>query len=97
MRRRIRISRVQAAEGLISAKDEESALRTVEEELTNPYGFLGSWQTVETAAEIVGVESNVLNSPASTPEGPMLERERSRHRSNRATSPRHQGRAAEVH
>lgn len=55
MRYRIRITRAQAAERVVSAKDEDSALDKVRQELAQPYGFFGRWETVTTEAEVVGV------------------------------------------
>jgi excisionase family DNA binding protein len=56
----------------VSAKDEERALSKIQEELTKPFGFLGSWQTVETGAEILSVESNAVYPTGPLPDGLMM-------------------------
>lgn len=63
MRYRVRISRVQVAERVVRAADEDAALDKVREELRQPYGFLGRWETVGTEVEVLAVETSVGGAP----------------------------------
>lgn len=48
VRYKVIIRRVQTAERHDRAADEETAAQKVQAELDRPYGFLGSWQTIDT-------------------------------------------------
>lgn len=64
MRYRVIINRTQILERSIRAPSEEEAAKRIQEELDRPYGFLGSWRTVNTDMEIVEAESPLEGSPA---------------------------------
>ena len=72
MRYRIRITRVQAAERSVLAKDEEHAMEKVRAEMDKPYGLLGQWQTASEEAEIVAVEPRDGLTPTIPGESPLL-------------------------
>ena len=72
MRYRMRVTRVQRAERVISARDEDDALTKIGLELDKPYGLLEDWTTVATDVEVVGVERQVVGSPELRDQGPLL-------------------------
>jgi excisionase family DNA binding protein len=64
---------VETAEKVVSATDEDDAIRKVQEELAKPYSFFGRWETKALDLEVVGAESRLGEAPASIPaEGPLL-------------------------
>jgi excisionase family DNA binding protein len=69
----IRAIRVETAEKVVSATDEENAIRKVQEDLGRPYGFLGRWETKALELEVVSAESRLGVAPDGVPaEGPLL-------------------------
>jgi restriction system protein len=56
VRYKIVLRRVQTAERIVRAADNVAAAEKVQAELDRPYGFLGTWQTVDTAMDIVEAE-----------------------------------------
>jgi excisionase family DNA binding protein len=72
MRYRIRAVRAQAAERVVRASDEEAAVRKVQDELTQPYGFFGRWETLSQEIEVIGVESSLPGTPVAPDGGPLL-------------------------
>lgn len=72
MRYRIRVVRAQVAERVVRAADEDKALEKVQEELRQPYGFLGRWETTATELEVVSVESATPGLATSPGDGPLL-------------------------
>jgi excisionase family DNA binding protein len=73
MRYRVRAIRVETAEKVVSATDEDDAIRKVQEELAKPYGFFGRWETKALEVEVVGGESRLGEAPGSVPaDGPLL-------------------------
>jgi excisionase family DNA binding protein len=72
MRYRIRVTRVQVAERMVLAKDEEHAMDKLRAELDQPYGFFGRWETTATEAEIVAIEPREGLTPTIPGEGPLL-------------------------
>ena len=72
MRYRLKITRVQTAERMVSATDEESAMEKIQAEFERPYGFLGSWKTEGFEVEVLSAESRVAGLQVDTGEGPMV-------------------------
>jgi excisionase family DNA binding protein len=72
VRFRIRAIRAQVAERTVRAPDEEAAVRKVQEELAQPYAFLGRWETTALEVEIVGVEASLPGVPTGVDGGPLL-------------------------
>jgi hypothetical protein len=58
-RYRIRVIRVEAAEKVVSATDEDDAIRKVQDELAKPYGFFGRWETKALDLEVVSAETRL--------------------------------------
>jgi excisionase family DNA binding protein len=58
MRYNFRIIRTQTLEHSIRARDEDSALQQVREELTKPYGFIGRWEDAALDVELVGTDDD---------------------------------------
>jgi excisionase family DNA binding protein len=54
---------MQVMERVVTAVDEEHATAKLQEELRRPYGFLGSWETVDTNMEVVEAHSKLETSP----------------------------------
>jgi excisionase family DNA binding protein len=44
---------------VVSATDEENALRKIQEELAKPYGFFGRWETKAVDLEVVSAETRI--------------------------------------
>jgi excisionase family DNA binding protein len=63
MRYKIVVRRVQIAERHIRAADEDAAAEKIQSELDRPYGFLGSWQTIDTDLDIIEAESPLSGPP----------------------------------
>jgi excisionase family DNA binding protein len=55
MRYRVMVSRVQVAERHVRAVNEEEALKKIQTELEQPYGFLGGWKTTSTDIDVAEV------------------------------------------
>ena len=73
MRYRIRAIRVETAEKVVSATDEDNTIRKVQEELAKPYGLFGRWGTKATHVEVVSAETRLGEPPGSVPgDGPLL-------------------------
>src|SRR5258706_14563248 len=72
MRYRVRVVRVQVAERAVRAADEEAASGKVQEELAQPYGFIGRWETTAVEIEVVGIESALGSTGGSVEGGPLL-------------------------
>jgi excisionase family DNA binding protein len=69
----VRVACAQVAERRVRAPDEEAAIRRVREELNQPYGFLGRWQTVSVDIDAVEAESTPGLSPRGVPsDGPLV-------------------------
>jgi len=49
---------------VVSATDEDDAIRKVQEELAKPYGFFGRWETKALEVEVVGGGSRLGEAPA---------------------------------
>ena len=65
--------RVETAEKVVSATDEDNAVRKVQEELAKPYGFFGRWETKAVDLEVVSAETRIGEVPGSVPaDGPLL-------------------------
>lgn len=64
VRYKVIVRRVQTAERHVRAVDEESAAQKVQAERDRPYGFLGSWETIDTDMDIVAAESPLSNPPS---------------------------------
>jgi excisionase family DNA binding protein len=43
--------------------DEDAAVQKIQAELDGPYGFLGSWQTVDTDVDVVEAETPLAGTP----------------------------------
>jgi len=70
---RVRVIRVEAAEKLVTATDEDDAVRKVQAELAKPYSFLGRWETKAVDLEVVGCEGKAGQLPGNvSAEGPLL-------------------------
>ena len=68
----MRVVRAQVAERAVRATDEEAATRKVQDELAQPYGFIGRWETTAVEVEVIGIEP-ALGSPGEAVEGgPLL-------------------------
>ena len=63
MRYKIRVTRVQTAERVIRATDEEAAVQKIQAELDKPYGFLGNWTNGGYEIEVVGEEPSLSGMP----------------------------------
>ena len=73
MRFTVRFTRVQVAERIVRATDEEDAAAKVQEEFERPYGYFGSWKIVGTEVEVVEMEQTTAIGPTSLSNGgPML-------------------------
>jgi excisionase family DNA binding protein len=73
MRYRVRAIRVETAEKVVSATDEDDAIRKVQEELAKPYSFFGRWETKALDLQVVSAETRVGEAHSSVPtEGPLL-------------------------
>jgi excisionase family DNA binding protein len=72
MRYRIQIQRIQTAERVITARDEDHAHAKIAAELDKPYGMLASWTTVDIQVEIVSAESTVPGASAFALDGGAL-------------------------
>jgi hypothetical protein len=59
MRYRVRAIRVETAEKVVRATDEEDAIRKNQEDLAKPYSFFGRWETKTLELEVVSSESRV--------------------------------------
>ena len=68
MRYRVVVSRVQVAERFVSAFDAEEAAKKVQEELDKPYGYLGTWRTVDTDLDVHEEEARLASAPPPLPE-----------------------------
>jgi len=73
MKYRIRVIRVETAEKVVTATDEESAIQKVQDELAKPYGFFGHWETKAVDLEVISAETRLGEAPGAVPgEGPLL-------------------------
>ena len=72
MRYRIRVLRAQSTERVVRAADEDAALAKVQEELRQPYGFLGHWETTGVEVEVISVESTAPGAEGRPSDGPLL-------------------------
>ncbi|MGA3217382.1 MAG: helix-turn-helix domain-containing protein, partial [Acidimicrobiales bacterium] len=64
---------METAEKVVSATDEDNAIRKVQEELAKPYGFFGRWETKALDLEVVSAETRLGQAPGSVPaDGPLL-------------------------
>lgn len=73
MRYKVVVTRVQVAERLVRAPDEESAAAKVQEEFERPYGFFGSWKTTGSEIDVIEAEQTTVIGPTSLSDsGPML-------------------------
>jgi excisionase family DNA binding protein len=72
MRYQMRVTRVQVVDRAIRASDEEAAMAKIREELQQPYGLLGRWETVSTEVEVAAVEQTVGGTPVAPTEGALL-------------------------
>jgi len=58
---------------VVSATDEDDAVRKVQEELAKPYGFFGRWETKALDLQVVNAETRVGQAHGSVPgDGPLL-------------------------
>jgi excisionase family DNA binding protein len=60
------------AERVIRAADEDKAIESVEEELRQPYGFFGRWETTATEVDVLGVEATTPGAVGPPGDGPLL-------------------------
>ena len=72
MRYVVRVMRVQTAERTVTATDPEAALGKIQEELEQPYAFLGRWETITVDAEVIDVRSTVVSHQTLAPGGALL-------------------------
>src|SRR5690348_1401955 len=62
-----------AAERSVRAPDEDTAVAKVREELSQPYGWFGRWETTALDVEVVSVEArDGVNTSAMSDDGPLL-------------------------
>jgi excisionase family DNA binding protein len=66
------VTRVEQAERVISARDEEDAVAKVQAEFERPYGYFGSWTRVGSNIEVVGTKPTLGSSPQPVGDGPLL-------------------------
>lgn len=72
MRYRVRVVRAQTSERTIRAGDEEAAIEKVRAELSEPYGWIGRWETVATEIDVVAESSPVMGLNTDIGEGALL-------------------------
>lgn len=73
MRYKVMVTRVQFAERWVRATDEENAAKKVQEEFDRPYGYFGSWKTLNSEVEVVEAEQTTVITPNPLlNNGPML-------------------------
>ena len=72
MRYRVRVLRGQKADRVVSAVDEDDAIKKVREELDKPYGYLGRWETVSTEVEILAEEPALSTAPPPLGESALM-------------------------
>ncbi len=72
MRFRMKVTRIQSTERSVSATDEETAIRKIQDELERPYGFLGSWKDEGFEVEVLEATNRVDTIGAVTGEGPLV-------------------------
>lgn len=72
MRYRIQVTRVQVLERTVRADSEATAMSKLRDELQQPYGMLGRWETVSTEAEVVSVEQAAVSTTTAVADGGLL-------------------------
>jgi excisionase family DNA binding protein len=63
MRYRVVVSRAQVAERHVRAVSEEEAVKKIQAELEQPYGFLGGWKTTGTDIDVAEVTAPLSDIP----------------------------------
>ena len=64
MRYRVVVTRVETVERWVSAPDEETAVRKIEEELRRPFAFVGQWETQAAEVRVVEAAQTVAIQPS---------------------------------
>ncbi|MDF5754606.1 helix-turn-helix domain-containing protein [Spongiactinospora sp. TRM90649] len=73
MRYKVVVTRVQVAERLVRATNEEDAAAKVQAEFDRPYGYFGSWKTTSSEVDVIEAEQTTVIGPTHlSHKGPLL-------------------------